>query len=100
MRGGWRHSNNVSKYCVPSALYEVADVFKFGQLCDSCVLDFIKPAYAEDLSLAAHMDGLQARQIGGRNCSCFGGVEQNRNDKRRVQVQSCGQGQVGLSPYP
>ena len=55
--GCWRHPNNVAEYRVPSALYEVADVFKFGQLCDSCVVDFIKPAYAEDLSLAAHMDG-------------------------------------------
>ena len=61
--GLWVHAGDVAKEGVPALLYEVSNVGKACTMGDIIVLDVMKPAHTEDMSLTAHMECLQVVQV-------------------------------------
>ena len=57
-------------------MYYVANEWEPGTVEDRGVPDLVEPAYAQNSSLATHVEGLQAIKVGLVNCPCLGGVEQ------------------------
>lgn len=67
-------------------LYHIADGWQPGTVDDRNIFDLVEPAHIQNSSLTAHVEGLQAVEIGLIDCPAFRGVEQYRNDQGHVEA--------------
>ena len=84
--GFWVHADDVAKEGVPALLDEVSNVGKVCTTSDINVLDLMELAHAEDRSLTAHMECLQAVQVHLGRGPCLRRVEKHWHDEGHVQT--------------